>query len=40
MSVFMLIEIGVKDGERYPEYMRQVPNVIRQYNDRYVVIES
>ena len=40
MSVFMLVEIGVKDSGLYAEYIRRIPDVIRRHNGRYIVGSS
>ena len=37
MSVYMIIEIQIKDGERYAEYVRRVPPVIERHGGRYLV---
>lgn len=40
MSVFMLVEITVKDQALYERYLEQIPTVIRKYRGRYLVRSS
>jgi uncharacterized protein (DUF1330 family) len=40
MSVFMLVEITVKDQALYDQYLAQIPAVIRKYKGRYIVRSS
>ena len=40
MSVYMLVEITVKDQAMYDKYLEQIPAVIRKYKGRYVVRSS
>jgi uncharacterized protein (DUF1330 family) len=40
MSVYMLVEITVKDQALYDRYLEQIPAVIRKYKGRYVVRSS
>ena len=40
MSVYMLVEITVKDQVLYDRYLEQIPAVIREYKGRYVVRSS
>ena len=40
MSVFMLVEITVKDQALYDQYLVQIPAVIRKYKGRYIVRSS
>jgi len=36
MSVYMIIEIEVKNAKRYAEYVEKVPEVIVKYGGRYL----
>ena len=36
MSVYMIIEIQIKDNELYAEYVAKVPEVIAKYDGRYL----
>lgn len=37
MSVYMVVDIDVKDQEAYEEYRRLVPPLIEKYGGRYLV---
>ena len=37
MSVYMIIEIQVKDDQLYAQYVNRVPEVIAKYGGRYLV---
>ena len=37
MSIYMLIEIQVKDNELYSQYVDQVSSVIEKYGGKYIV---
>lgn len=37
MSVYMVVDIDVKDQEAYEEYRRLVPPLIEKYGGRYIV---
>jgi uncharacterized protein (DUF1330 family) len=37
MPVYMVIEIQVHDPKQYAEYMRLVPETVKQYGGRYLV---
>lgn len=37
MTVYMIIEVEVKDPDLYAEYVDQVPAVIARYGGRYLV---
>ena len=36
MSVYMIIEIQIKDNKLYAEYVARVPKVIAKYGGRYL----
>ena len=40
MSVFMIVEITVRDQSMYDEYIREIPSVIARYNGTYRVRSS
>jgi len=37
MSVYMVIEVEVKDNELYSKYIEKVPDVLQKYGGRYLV---
>ena len=37
MSVYLIIEIKVKDNELYSKYVEKVPEVIESYGGRYLI---
>lgn len=36
MPVYMIVEIEIKDQERYAEYVKRVPEVVAKYGGRYL----
>ena len=40
MSVYMLVEITIKDQALYDSYLEQIPAVIHKYRGRYVLHSS
>ena len=37
MSVYVILDIDVHDEEKYLEYQKQVPDIIKSYGGRYLV---
>ena len=37
MAVYLLIEITVKDRQRYSEYVKKVPPIIGKFGGKYLV---
>jgi uncharacterized protein (DUF1330 family) len=37
MAAYIVVEVDVRDGERYEDYKRMVPPTLAQYGGRFVV---
>ena len=37
MSVYMIIEIKIKNNELYSKYVEKIPEVIKKYGGRYLI---
>ena len=37
MAAYVVVDVTVRDPDRYPEYTRQVPDSLRPYGGRFIV---
>ncbi len=37
MSAYVVVDVTIREPDRYPEYVRQVPDTLKPYGGRFIV---